>query len=1559
MAETVRIEIPIETIDNTDPELSNVTRKFENMERAANNANSSAKKAGQTVSAFDRQAQKTESSLSKWAKEKYEIMLEAKDKISPILQTLGGGLRSFAGKTWNVTMKAIDLITSPVRGIINLLKNPIFQVGAVLGVSIGLKDTIETYKNFEAAMSQVQAISGATGSELDKLTAKAKEMGSTTKFTATESAEAFNYMAMAGWKTDDMLNGIEGILSLAAASGADLATTSDIVTDALTAFNMQASDAGHFSDVMAAAASNANTNVSMMGETFKYAGAMAGTLGYSIEDVALMTGLMANSGIKATMSGTALNMIFTRLSTNTGNARDALSDLGIEYFDSAGKARDLSDVIEELRAATAGMNDEQKSSLANTIAGTQAQKGLLAVLNASEEDYKKLQDAIENADGAAASMADTMMDNLQGSITLLQSAVDGVKISFGERLSPYVRSLADWLTDQMPAVEQGLDELMDWVDVRVDRMKRKFSEITDTDEWQNADFFGKAHILWDEFIVEPFTEWWQTTGKAKFAHFSENIGQAIGTGLKVGIMTLLGIDISETIDEGASIGASFARGFSEGFDFDAVSEKLWQGFGNLLKDAGKLLPGGQAAGLSSIMSAILLSKIATPFVSLGKGAFGMGKALFGTNAATGTSLMGALMGSAAAGTGLLGNSAMLAINLGAGNLAGGASLSAGALSGLGMGAAGGAIAAGATIISGALDTYKAIKSDSKEESAAYGESAAWKFGGVAAGAAAGAALGSVIPGLGTAVGALIGAGVGGIAGWIKGNSVKKEYEENVQKMQEEAEKARKVFQATGMDIDKVRFSNEALTQAMNDSEVSAEEFASMFQEQCAKVMDKAFGDIHLSLTEIKKLASEITFGNMTDSLDEFTTAVAQADSSLNTLQQSVTAMKKQNWKVGLGMELSESERDSYRTAIDNFVSSAQAYIEDNHYEATVALQLLTNGSGDTTGLNTMYDGFKEQTAELSQGLSEAIEAALVDGIIDVDEMAVIEEYQQKISDITNKISEAKSEAQLQAIGIKYSGAELDAESFQAMQEELTAYSQAAQETFDEALTLTLTNLNLELAEGAITQAEYDKAVQEATEGYQAQLNDVSVRINNFNLDAIATAYETELNGILPYFEGTTQEKLQQAINNAMISQPDTASWTTADVIGWLGLDKLPTDVATPLAAQLIQSAQANTDATKEQLIESYKECIPTADEIYAAIDWSSFTFGDQDDLMSLIDPTFGQGQSIGVTDRTQSIVDYYSSTGYDWQKAAHDISANIERTMQENLDPEALQAVMDEYFAQIVTVNQPNMDEFNELLKQFAPGPISNEYYDQLLAEYLQTGTLSGAKFNEGLSTELLNGSSTFRSSAQSALDDAFANPFAVNAKITINPTYSGLTLPTTLTTNPSGHAAGGYVSGGPQLSWLAEEGWGEFVIPTNPSRRSDAIELYQQAGRALGVSQHAEGGYVSGSYLSDYAQGNNFLTDAIRNDARAYNETTEGSYEATTPVSPEVTGGKSESVGPPVQVSVNMTPEFNITGENGQTEEDIVQTIRRHMKEIADELGGEIAEKLGEVFSNMPVKEA
>lgn len=324
-----------------------------------------------------------------------------------------------------------------MKGVLSNLASQVIQK-AIEGFKTLAKNIYEAGTTFDESMSKVAAISGATGKDLDDLTAKAKQMGETTKFSASESAEAFTYMAMAGWKTEDMLNGIEGVMNLAAASGADLATTSDIVTDALTAMGYSAEDAGRLADVMAAASSNANTNVEMMGETFKYAASVAGSLGYSMEDVALATGLMANSGIKAEQAGTSLRAVMQRLATNTGKATDAVNDLGIEVTNADGSMRPLATVIEELRKKMGGLTDEQKTATAKTIAGTQAMGGLLAIINASEEDYNKLSDAIKNSTGSAEKMAKTMQNNVAGKMTLLKSQLEGIYLTIWEKLEPAI-----------------------------------------------------------------------------------------------------------------------------------------------------------------------------------------------------------------------------------------------------------------------------------------------------------------------------------------------------------------------------------------------------------------------------------------------------------------------------------------------------------------------------------------------------------------------------------------------------------------------------------------------------------------------------------------------------------------------------------------------------------------------------------------------------------------------------------------------------------------------------------------------------------------------------------------------------------------------------------------------------------------------------------------------------------------------------------------------------------------------------------------------------------------
>lgn len=352
-----------------------------------------------------------------------------------IATTIGNNLQS-AGKSMTSAGSTLTkTVTTPVLG---------------LGTA-----AVKVTSDFESAMSKVSAISGATGGDLDALNKKAQEMGAKTKFSATESAEAFTYMAMAGWKTEDMLSGIDGIMSLAAADGLDLATTSDIVTDALTAFGLSASDSGHFADVLAKASSNANTNVSMLGESFKYAAPVAGALGYSAEDTAIALGLMANAGIKGSQGGTALRGSLTRLIKPTDEAAVLMEQYGLSMTNADGSMKSLGEVMNMLRDRLGGLTEAEQAQVAAQIFGQEAMSGMLAIINASDSDYAKLTDAIYDADGAAQQMADTMLDNLSGQLTLLKSALEGLAIQFGEILMPYIKQFVTWLQN----LTQRLQEL--------------------------------------------------------------------------------------------------------------------------------------------------------------------------------------------------------------------------------------------------------------------------------------------------------------------------------------------------------------------------------------------------------------------------------------------------------------------------------------------------------------------------------------------------------------------------------------------------------------------------------------------------------------------------------------------------------------------------------------------------------------------------------------------------------------------------------------------------------------------------------------------------------------------------------------------------------------------------------------------------------------------------------------------------------------------------------------------------------------------------------------------
>lgn len=490
------IDIVVETKDNVSPGLDRAKKK---------------------LSGFEKSIEKTQARLNAFAKADYEVVLRAIDRITPASGKARDTLRSLAGRTYNATISAIDrtaikvreaqarltALTSKAWMVTIAAKNTVAakasgavsgavqsvtgmggQMLAGAGIGYGIYDTIKTYKDFQAQMSTVAAISGATGTELDTLTEKAKEMGASTSFSASDAGKAFEYMAMAGWKSGEMISGISGIMDLAAASGEDLGRVSDIVTDALTAFGLQAADSGHFADVLAAASSNSNTNVSMMGETFKYVAPLAGSLGYSIEDVSVAIGILANSGIKGEKAGTGLTAVFNGLSSPTKQAKAAMDELGISMFDSAGKARPLRDMIGNLREAFAGLSQEEKMKYAYDLAGVDGMKTIQLLVNASASDYEKLTEAIANADGAARKMAETRMDNLAGDMEQLGGAWETFQLSIMEgKGAEGLRSFVSGVTKDIERLTEYMKDGFDISDVGrlaldiLTQLKNKFLEL--------------------------------------------------------------------------------------------------------------------------------------------------------------------------------------------------------------------------------------------------------------------------------------------------------------------------------------------------------------------------------------------------------------------------------------------------------------------------------------------------------------------------------------------------------------------------------------------------------------------------------------------------------------------------------------------------------------------------------------------------------------------------------------------------------------------------------------------------------------------------------------------------------------------------------------------------------------------------------------------------------------------------------------------------------------------------------------------------------------------------
>ena len=785
-----------------------------------------------------------------------------------------------SGKVDPSLKAACDKTTASLQRSYTKMKNTTkIAAAAIAGAgAMALKKSIDIGSEFEAQMSTVGAIANASESDMVRLTDKAKEMGATTKFTAVESGQAFEYMAMAGWKTNQMLNGISGIMSLAAASGEDLGTTSDIVTDALTAFGLKAKDSAHFSDVLAQTSASANTNVSMLGESFKYVAPVAGSMGYSIEDISLALGLMANASVKSSIAGRSLKTAIANMAAPTDTMATAMKKYNISLKDSHGGIKDFKSVLDNIRESLGKIDDKKERAAAiKNIFGKDALAGMSAIITASEKDYDNLTKAIYNCDGAAEKMADRKMDNLKGDVALLTSALETKAINIYELTSGPLREITQDLTD--------------WVE-----------EFDVNSAAQKLEDFGSSVMD----VAEPLL----------------NVGEWLLDHPDVAVNAISGV-------------------------------------------AGTLVASNIAGHISNITTSVKTLNVA-----------------------------------------LKANPVL--------------------------------------------------------------------FGGIA--------VAGILTGIGVAV----------------------------YKAGEDAKEAS---------------------------------------------LDEHFGNIAFSMDQLNDAADRIIGTDKLQAVSELLSSTKVSDGFLKQMQKAANEVKKMDWKVSAGLEISDEDISDYKSNVESYVKSAQDYISNQGYTVNIATNLLYDEEDKKNKLlkdnNSFYSGLDQEAKKLSDKISKRLKKAVKDGMTP-DLQEEVNGLLQQLSDITNTISQAESDAKWDTLSAEFSGKEMTADSFDKMQSAINTNINEIKEGAQEALETANTNTNAKYLRGKITEEEMKKEKESNAEAYNKTISDAQnkgaefmynslmdtygrdIKYGNY-ADGNAKAIQQIIDKMAPTVEGTDYESIINTIKNATLS----------------------------------------------------------------------------------------------------------------------------------------------------------------------------------------------------------------------------------------------------------------------------------------------------------------------------------------------------------------------------------------------------------------------------------------
>lgn len=1581
MAETIRIEIPVNVVDNTGSGTSSVTRNLTAMERAFERADRAAQRfqrrsgvaaeieigaddnatpvlsavenateqidgetaqvevsaddsatqivnsASNAVENFDGQSGDAEIgaddsvtpvvSAASDAVENFDGMsgdaeIGASDEATPVIRAAQDAAESWGGSVFNATIGVIDAATAPISKLASIAKNPVVQGASLIGASFGVAESVNSFQDFESMMSQVKAISGATGQAFDDLTAKAQEMGATTKFTATESAEAFNYMAMAGWKPQQMIDGISGIMSLAAASGEDLGTTSDIVTDALTAFGLQAGDAGHFADVLAQASANANTNVSMLGESFKYVAPVAGAMNYSVEDTSLALGLMANASIKGSMAGTALKTSLANMAAPTDSMAAAMDKYGISLTDSEGNMKSLRGVIDNLRGSLGGLSETEQTAAASTIFGKEAMAGMLAIINASEEDYNKLSTAIGNSKDAAEGMADTMLDNLKGSFTLMQSAIEGTENAFGKRLSPYLRGIAGGITDMMPEITDGINAVMDVVDDKIAGVKRKITDMTGSDEWKNADLFGKIDIAWDSIIAKPFGNW------------------ASGDGAQL----------------------------------------ISSGLGTLFSSAAAILPGGEKAGLTSWLSAGILAKGAATVAQKGKSIVEtlspIGDAIGNITEAAGNA-----------------NDVMDFV----GNLS--SMIPVGAK--VGLAAAG--ITAAIIGIKLAIDKYNQTQlENSLEEHFGKIKLSADEVKDAAAGILNQKYLTNVELALNEVQNADNLRAEAQKA--LESNDVlefksrvgitltadeQQEYTDNINTFVESkiselesrtfaahihvqtylagtedgqtlAQNIKEWARADNLELSDLSSQlSQKVSEALKDGiiDVNEEEAISALQEKMNSItarwkeaeaqaqwdwINQKYG--HLS-------AADLESGSFTDLMDEmrsqretamesikadttqwYSELEAMKDYGRITPEQYESYKEQTGWYVRgqEGSELSKSLElgsntlnDTYGEKItgniqtltetaQNALKSAETSLQSGSY-GTIASTFdnmftsMDNGKGflgigadaDQRALNELYQSMAPDVSQMGSLIDQyreagqAVPKSLMEGYKEAIEVgAAAGDVDAAWQNYANQILESGSE-EMKSVLTDPNNPMYESVREQLPEELKTAIDRATAETTPDEITLE----GLRAAVDGDVDIDKDSWVSALNEKLGDLATTEEVTADNVKIKVEQGDCLWEIGNALGIDWQTIAE--QNGIESPYIIHPDQELTISMDTIkAEMDGDKAQAAIEQAMSALDAEGAEMSVTAegVKVDLANVEVDSDVAAAQIESALGMESGTLAANGiEIQAGATVTIPQELVQVDTSGIQSATEAQTET----EPVETDTSANVNIT----------EATTDASGA-----------------KEQAQSEVESTFSESMPADGHTDVTL-----------DQTNNAAEVYSEVASEVQSTFSNPIAASCTVNVtldwhitNPS-AGITTSgsgSSVTASIAGNAEGSIVTG-PLLSWVGEDG-PEAIIPLGSKRRDRGMDLWLQAGRALGVKEYADGGMIGDVPLSG------------------------GSSDSTS--------GDSSGSGDKGQVVINMNPVFNINGNSGN---DTVNTIKEKLKELINEMSGELATRLLESYANMP----